>query len=61
MNKEDGVSIMAMSKSGKAAVVICLMLCLVAACPTRAEGSEDVKDGFYLGALFAYNAMERGF
>jgi hypothetical protein len=52
---------MAMSKSGEVAVVICLMLCLVAACPTRAEGSEYVKNGYYLGALFAHNSMDGDF
>lgn len=52
---------MAMSKSGKAAVVLCLMLCLVAASPARAEEFEGVKDGYYLGALFAYNGMSGDF
>jgi hypothetical protein len=52
---------MIMSKSGKAAVVVCLALCLVAACPTRADASEYVKDGLYLGAMFAYNSMDGDF
>jgi hypothetical protein len=49
------------SKSGEAAVVVCLALCLVAACSTRADASEYVKDGFYLGAMFAYNSMDGDF
>ncbi len=52
---------MIMSKSGKAAVVVCLALCLVAAYSTRAEASEYVKDGYYLGAMFAYNSMDGDF
>ncbi|MGE5296006.1 MAG: outer membrane beta-barrel protein [Solirubrobacterales bacterium] len=60
MNK-NGVSIMAMSKSGAMAVVVCLAWCLVAACPTRAEESEYVKNGFYVGGMFAYNWMTGDF
>lgn len=52
---------MATRKSGEAAVIVGLMLCLVPACPTRGEGSEYVKDGFYLGALFAHNSMDGDF
>lgn len=52
---------MAMSKSGKEAVVVCLALCLIAACATRTKASEYVKDGFYLGAMFAYNSMDGDF
>jgi hypothetical protein len=61
MNNKGGVSIMAMSECGKTTVVICLMLCLVAAFPTLAEGSEYAKDGLYLGALFAHNSMDGDF
>lgn len=52
---------MNLRRSGKTAVVVCLALCLFAAYPTRTEGSEYVKDGFYLGALFAYNSMDGDF
>lgn len=52
---------MVLSKSGKAAVVVCLTLGLVAAYSTRAEGSEYVKDGFYLAGMFAYNSMSGDF
>jgi hypothetical protein len=60
MSKE-GVSVMVIKKSGEAVVSICLMWCLVAVCPARAQGSEYVKDGFYLGGLFAYNSMDGDF
>jgi hypothetical protein len=44
-----------------AAVGIVLMWCLVLVCPTWAQESEDVKNGFYLGAMFVHNSMSGDF
>ena len=52
---------MVMKKSKQAAVVICLLSCLIVVCPTRAEEFDGVKDGYYLGAMFAYNHMSGEF
>jgi opacity protein-like surface antigen len=58
---ENGASIMIVTKCREVAVGIWLMGCLAVMCPTRAEGSEYVKNGYYLGVLFAYNDMSGNF
>jgi len=52
---------MVMNKSKQAAVAICLLSCLIVACPTRAKESGGVKDGYYLAAMFVSNQMSGDF
>ena len=52
---------MVMNKSKQATIAICLLSCLAGVCPTQAEELDGVKNGFYLGAMFAYNGMSGDF
>ena len=45
----------------KMIVGICMLLCFAMVNPVYAEDLEFVKEGFYLGALFAYNQMSGDF